>query len=108
MDIKKETLEHYKRMQEWAKTQDLKNPVNYGDMYRAICENWGEEDCSYCSEYYLADDNRECGECPLNKSESGKSAYCCAGLWQRMNSSYSWKGWLEYSEKIVEFIKENG
>lgn len=126
--LKKESLAHYKRMITWVKTQPETDKPREYIMDASIKETWHGDNCAYCSRYssYSKCTNQRLfpnfpdgtvDACPLRPKEDlfdgdtesdNESLYCCGGLWQEMHSSKTWKTWLSYARKIVNYIKRNG
>ena len=110
--LKKLTLKKYNEMIEWANTQKKTRYPYESLMEDEIKKGWHGDDCPYCMKYYDVDpsddDIEPCRECPLNVHKHKYSVSCCKGLWKKMDEARTWKSWIKYAEKIVEFVKENG
>lgn len=106
--IKRQSLEHYRRMIEWVRTKDLSHGVSFFLMGSELAENWGAKSCSYCSSYHF------CKECPLSditivyEDYTKNAGSCCDGLWSAMSDSKTWSDWLYYAEQIYNYIEEKG
>jgi len=98
-DIKKQAIEHYHRMIEFAKKQNYTDMSDSYVMEIAIGEGWSGNDCSYCDEYLGL---TGCNKCPLN------AGFCCSHLWMDMNCSYTWGEWIDNAYKVLQYIKDNG
>ena len=98
-DMQADAIKHYEEMIAWAKTQPPDRCADYAKMYYSIRQNWFGHNCSYCKGYAIAN----CKGCPLDDNDS-----CCHGLWSKMDKSQTWKEWIGYAEKVLEYIKENG
>lgn len=54
--------------------------------------------------YFEKDTNTgNCLSCELARGDS-----CCNGLWNKINSSATWKTWIKNAKKIIEFIEKRG
>ena len=109
LTIQEKAIAHYRRMQEWVRTQDECDETRADTMLEAIGENWYADYCAYCKE--CAKDLGlaiifKCSECPLGNGQDNKN--CCGYTWVQMSESNTWGKWLERSEKVVEYIKEHG
>lgn len=106
MNRKQEAICHYTRMIGWAKTQPENDYADVHFMEDQIQENWESEYCSYCNHYESCKNCELRGICGYNSlMESRKD---CLGYWHKMNISYTWKYWLVFAEKILDFIKIEG
>ena len=105
--MKKETLEKYDRMIEWAEMQDPDGIKNHRDMLTAIGAMWFAEYCPYCKVYY---NGIFCVKCPLILHKAGCAVpnTCCDNLWSIMNKQPTWGKWAKAARAVREYIRVYG
>jgi len=99
----KESIEHWERMIEWAKTQDALGKADDTVMLNVINEYWEGAYCALCLEYCKCVDNGNyCGRCPL-----GKISLCSVkgSLWGKVTDSVSWKEWLINAQEMLKTLE---
>jgi hypothetical protein len=100
--IKRETIQHYERMIEWAGERSKDIVANLLIMCSELGESWEGFYCSYCNFYNV--NGKDCWLCPL-----GNYTSCCDGLWSRMNEyNITWEEWIIRAKKVLEYIKKHG
>ena len=101
---KNNALAYYDKMKAYALTQPPDDIPSAAKMEDAIGENWRGEYCPYCTS-----SNSIIKYCELalyNLCNDGLN--CCGGAWAELNSSKTWKEWLEHADKVTEYIGKHG
>jgi hypothetical protein len=106
-EMQTESIKKYKKKIAWAKTQDPKLRPNFQKMRAAIDMDCSVYSCPYCGEYRIKR-NSSCYLCPLYCMTRYKLFDCCAGLWRKMVFCGTWKTWIKYAEKVLQYIKDHG
>ena len=87
-------------MRKWAKTQDVKERCWEMDMFDAIDESYGGEDCILCGNYR----GKGCSLCPLYQE-----GYACnefVSPWRTMSCSHNWGTWIINATRMAMIIKQ--
>jgi len=99
----KDSIEHWKRMIEWVKTQNLKDPICSSLMKININENYYGSNCPLCTIFFKY--KGDCNRCPLNI----KYGECMKGheknTWNSIVSSKNWKEWLKHSKTMIKQLE---
>ena len=93
-----DSIDHWTRMIDWAKTQPQNNWTNFFRMGREIKESWYGVDCALCKIYI-----EECNKCPLYKL--GNGCFNRNSIWKKIGYSSSWKEWLYWAYRMRATLK---
>ena len=96
---KTQCIAHYKRMIDWAKTQDPGGKASLYYMKEATHERWTNTYCKLCIDY-----DTHCAYCPMSAIDQ-----CCMeqdSIWKAMGRSYYWGEWLIHAEELLELFKD--
>jgi len=102
MNIKFEAVVHYLRMMFWAMERHDEYHIllidKIGIIESELGEHWYSGYCSYCREH-----RKVCSSCNLWSARG-----CCDGLWGKMSKAKTWKKWVFWATKVLQYIIENG
>lgn len=103
--LRTKALAHYDKMITWVEAQNPRGEVSNYEMELGINEGWYDNNCSYCAKY-----EKGCAGCELlgNDISSIYGEVCCDGLWEKMSTSKTWRGWLKYAKQVRAYIENNG
>lgn len=101
--IRWRAIDHYDRMINWAKKQDLDDVPDLSRMQYWLGEGWRWNSCSYCQVI-----GSHCLRCPLDSSGPSRFVNCCGDLWHEMASSYRWRTWIYWAGLVREYIVMHG
>ena len=116
-EIQKETMEHYGRMIEFAKTQNKHDRPDKAVMLLNIGEHWQANYCPYCKEFKTGEKYHQCDKCPLNGymtkiymvSGLPTSAVHCFAPWEKLfRKSKTWQQWIKNAEKVIKYVDKYG
>lgn len=102
-----ETLNHYRRMIEWARFQGMDESPSSIKMQASIGEDWTQAHCAMCNAHYHVTDENTCITCPIYKYELERCGIV-GTRWHRLNKSKTWPEWIlnaEYFCAMVELIR---
>ena len=106
MNVTKETIQatqqsvdHWKRMIEWAREQHPRSPTDYLCMMAEIGEDWYSGSCPLCK-YFLRPDT-SCSECPLKTVFGHCDDPQALNAWSDIRRSRTWGEWLEAAEVML-------
>jgi hypothetical protein len=98
----KDSIDHWKRMIEWAEKQPKNITCFSISMDKAIGENWYRRDCPLCSLFYYKT-MKYC--CPLTKVDT-KVRGLCITSWIQVYKAKTWKEWVKAAYKMLSILKK--
>ena len=117
--IKRDTINHYKRMIKWALTQPANERVDLDYMHQELREMWLADYCPCCQAFSDADVG--CSKCPLAEMEDMENGWsaiflgdshacCCKGLWGKLYNLENgpegyWDEWVDKALDILDYIR---
>ena len=99
-----QSVEHWKRMMEWAEMQDLEEQISSVHMKMMLGENWYAEDCPLCQQF-LREGGGKCGGCPLFMVFGSCEDKEAMNAWIEVVHAKDWEEWLEGAEVMLEQLK---
>jgi hypothetical protein len=93
-----QSIEHWERMIRFAKTQPLKEEPKEYLIYKALQEDWHDDDCALCRE------NEDCSTCPLPLLNE-----CCddeGSTWDKVDHSKTWEEWLNWAYIMLDNLEK--
>jgi hypothetical protein len=113
-ELKAQTLAHYKRMINWARTQNPATEATEMAMMRAIGETWIAEFCPICQSAVRAvragrHSQLDCFVCPIGSApfhrNIGGRLGCDHTPWMQFSGADTWAEWIIIAEQEYAFIR---
>ncbi len=92
-----QSIDHWKRMIEWAESQDPTEVAEHHRMEQEIAESWYSDDCPLCKRFLQGSDEL-CEECPLRVVFGNCSDLLTANAWSDVRWARTWDEWLEAAD----------
>ncbi len=95
-----QSIDHWKRMIEWAESQDPTEVAEHHRMEQEIAESWYSDDCPLCKRFLLGPDE-PCEGCPLRVAFGNCSDSHAMNAWPNIRWARTWDEWLEAAEVML-------
>jgi len=101
------SIDHWKKMINWAKTQIPDQRVTGWKMFKEIKETWSSDDCPLCQAFFHLDvtDYDLCKHCPLRVIFGSCNKKQEMNAWQDVSNAKTWGEWLEAAEVMLQQLQ---
>jgi len=102
-----QSIEHWEKMINWAKTQMPNEAVTVGKMFEKIKEVWSSDDCPLCQTFFHLniDDYDLCKHCPLRVIFGSCNKKQEMNAWQDVSNAKTWGEWVESAEVMLQQLQ---
>jgi len=101
------SIQHWKTMLDWARTQPEKDFRSASSMREAIKQDWFSSSCALCRRFSTAGQDCQIDNetCPLMSPLMSLGCENCCLAWRRVAKSNTWAAWIQAAEKMIEYME---